>query len=123
MFVIVPMVIVIIKALSRLDDAAQDQAHQSHQEAAFSDSFCIYHGRSYAVCRFRLTYDIHTHSRLIYDNAREHYSYKGKFDLCGHSHITAAPPPLRLSTRSLAPMPAARWRMPSIPCPANTSPD
>jgi hypothetical protein len=53
MFVVVPMVIVIVKALSRLDDAAQGQADQSQQEAALGYTFCIYHGRSYTVLRFQ----------------------------------------------------------------------
>jgi len=125
MFAIIPVVIVIVKALSRLDDTAEDQAHQSYQEAAFCDSFCIYHGRSYAVCICRLTYDTHTHSRLISDKARVHCSYTvsrghsaGAGGRCGHSHTTAAPQPVRVSRYSLAPMVAARWRMPSIPNPA-----
>jgi hypothetical protein len=70
MFVVVPIMIVIVKALSRLNDAAQDQADQSYQEAAFSYTFCIYHGRSCTDYFFRLTHDADARRRLISCNAR-----------------------------------------------------
>ena len=95
---VVPMMIAIVKALLRRNDAAQDQADQSHQEAALGYTVCIYHGRSYAVCPLKLTHDTSARSRLISDNVRVYYSYKVISSRCGHSHTTAAPPPVRVST-------------------------
>jgi hypothetical protein len=61
-FVIVPMVIAIVVAFARANDAAQNEADQPQDKGAFRNTLGIIHGRSNAVGSTASIDSGHSHS-------------------------------------------------------------